>query len=106
MGLNSGSAGFAASVAATWAGVSTVCSSRTWQVAHERPFVPANGVSKSCSPFGFLCLTAAVTAVVSGAWTGPSQAPSANSERAGTIPSARDRKRNDDTPDESVLHNM
>ena len=92
MRLNSGSAGFAASVAATWAGVSAVCSSRTWQVAHERPFVPANGVSKSSSPFGFLCFTAAATAVDSGSWTGPSQAPSANSERAGNSPRARDRK--------------
>jgi len=36
-----------ASVAATWSGVNTKESPGTWQLAHERPFVPANGVLNS-----------------------------------------------------------
>src|SRR6478609_4282262 len=114
MVLNSGSAGFAASVAATWAVVSTVCSSRTWQVAHERPFVPGNAVSNSASPSGgqFFFERASATGLVATSSAGALQAPSASNEKTGNAPSVRRRGKGvrdptrDDTPDERDLNTM
>ena len=38
---------------APWAGLNTLCSVNTWQLAQERPFVLGNAVWNSSSPFGW-----------------------------------------------------